>query len=229
MNPLISSSIKDDLIISWHDLVILGVLPADFPRVKINKISTLETAVNKLKEEFKDVVTDSLPPLPMKGRPMVIELDESKDIRPKKITTSKKLPLHWEKDANELVEQLLRDGIIERVADETTDWVSPGFFVPKANGKIRLVTDFTQLNKVIKRPVHPFPSAAEIVQRIPSDAKIFAKLDALQGYHQVPLDVNSRALTTFLLPMGKFRYKSCLLYTSPSPRDKRQSRMPSSA
>ena len=135
------------LIINWHYLVNLGVLPADFPKIKVNKISTLDSAVNELKEEFRDIVTDSLPHLPMKGRPMVIELDESKGIHPKKITTSKKLPLHWEKDENEVVDQLLRDGIIERVADETTDWISRGFFVPKTNGKIRLVTDFTQLKK----------------------------------------------------------------------------------
>ena len=30
-------------------------------------------------------------------------------------------------------------------------------------------------------------------------------------------------------PRSKVQYSSCLLYTSPSPRDKRQSRMPSSA
>ena len=70
-----------------------------------------------------------------------------------------------------------------------------------------MVTDFTQLNKYIKRPVHPFPSAADIVKQIPSGAKYFAKLDALQGYHQVLLHEQSRPLTTFLLPMGKFRYK----------------------
>ena len=28
---------------------------------------------------------------------------------------------------------------------------------------------------------------------------------------------------------GEIKFKTCLLYTSPSPRDKRQSRMPSSA
>ena len=39
---------------------------------------------------------------------------------------------------------------------------------------------------------------------------------------QTPKDnVDENAITTLL--------KSCLLYTSPSPRDKRQSRMPSSA
>ena len=70
-----------------------------------------------------------------------------------------------------------------------------------------MVTDFTQLNKFIKRPIHPFPIAADIVQRIPKGAKIFAKLDALQGYHQVPLAEDCRHLTTFLLPQGKFRYK----------------------
>ena len=32
-----------------------------------------------------------------------------------------------------------------------------------------------------------------------------------------------------LVAFGASRYRSCLLYTSPSPRDKRQSRMPSSA
>ena len=34
---------------------------------------------------------------------------------------------------------------------------------------------------------------------------------------------------TFHLPFDKVEYEPCLLYTSPSPRDKRQSRMPSSA
>ena len=44
----------------------------------------------------------------------------------------------------------------------------------------------------------------------------------------------SPALVVFLIDVGKgalavLLAKSCLLYTSPSPRDKRQSRMPSSA
>ena len=39
-------------------------------------------------------------------------------------------------------------------------------------------------------------------------------------------DENS-CFSSLLTPQGKFLY--CLLYTSPSPRDKRQSRMPSSA
>ena len=226
---LVSSSIKSDLILSWEDLVRLGVLPAEFPRLPTKqKVATISinpvpsknisptsnglsadflSKLEALKVEFKDILTDTLPPQPMKGQDMTIELDTSREIRPKKVHTCKKLPIHWEVEAQKLIDQLVSDGVIEKVTEETSDWVSPAFFVPKSGNKLRLVTDFTHLNKYVKRPVHPFPSATEIVQRIPKGAKFFAKLDALQGYHQVPLAPESRHLTTFLLPMGKFRYK----------------------
>ena len=50
-----------------------------------------------------------------------------------------------------------------------------------------------------------------------------------------PADFNDRVDELFLahqLPVAIYsycQYQDCLLYTSPSPRDKRQSRMPSSA
>ena len=58
----------------------------------------------------------------------------------------------------------------------------------KPNGKARLVTDFTQLNKFVDRPIHPFPSATEIVQSIDAGSKFFCTMDGLQGYFQVPLE-----------------------------------------
>ena len=143
----------------------------------------------------------------MKGTSMHIEIDTSKDPKPRKVTTTKKIPIHWQQQANELIASLIKDGIIEEVHDNTSDWISPAFFVPKNYGNIRQVTDFSYLNKFIKRPIHPFPSANDIMQNIPSDTKFFAKLDAIQGYHQVPLAEDCRHLTTFLLPMGKYRYK----------------------
>ena len=75
---------------------------------------------------------------------------------------------------------------------ETTEWCSPAFFVPKADGiKMRLVTDYTQLNKFVKRPIHPFPSTRDILQSIPKEAKIFAKLEAVHGCFQLALDEES--------------------------------------
>ena len=77
----------------------------------------------------------------------------------------------------------------------------------KGDGQsIRLVTDYTKLNSFVKRPVHPFPSVIDILQAIPSSAKVFAKFDAVTGYFQIPLDEASSELTTFLLPSGRYRY-----------------------
>ena len=219
MDLLVSSSIKQEIIICWHDLVALNVLPANFPRrqarvAKILPDNNYQTAQTKVEDtleslyrEYEDILTDELPPNPMHGEPMHIELDESKRIIPKKVENCRRVPVHWENEADRLIAQLVADDVIEEVHEDTTDWVSPAFFVPKDNGKLRLVTDFTRLNLYIKRPIHPFPSASDIMQRIPVGAQWFAKLDALQGYHQVPLAEESRHLTTFLIPQGKFRYK----------------------
>ena len=208
MHLLVSSSLKREIIICWHDLVAMDILPADFPS-RSNKIAQIKTedSLESLYTEYETILTDELPPQPMHGEPMRIELDQTKRINPKKVENCRKIPVHWEGEADRLIAQLISDDVIEEVHEDTTDWVSPAFFVPKDNGKLRLVTDFTRLNVYIKRPVHPFPSANDIMQGIPAGAKWFAKLDALQGYHQVPLAEDCRHLTTFLIPQGKFRYK----------------------
>ena len=54
--------------------------------------------------------------------------------------------------------------------------------------------------------MHLFPAVRDILQAIPTNAKIFAKLDAVQGYFQLALDEEVSHLTTFLLPQGRFRY-----------------------
>jgi len=215
INFIVTPAITNDMLISWHDLIKLKVIPADFPNPQEHKVrpckttktpSNLSIALEKIFSEFNDVLSDKLPNHPMNGQDMLIEIDSEANIKPKKVTTARPIPVHWQKEAKDMIAGLIKDGIIKEVHDETTDWVSPAFFVPKPNGKIRLVTDFSHLNKAIKRPVHPFPSAQDIVQDVPMGTKYFLKLDALQGYHQIPLAKKSQDLTTFLLPMGKYKY-----------------------
>ena len=88
-----------------------------------------------------------------------------------------------------------------------TEWCATAFFVPKADGKnVHLVTDYTKLNRYVKRPVHPFPSVKETVESIPAGTRCFAKMGAAHGYFQLALDDKSSKITTFLLPSGRFRY-----------------------
>ena len=74
------------------------------------------------------------------------------------------------------------------------------------DANVYMVTDYARLYKYVVRPVHPFPSVADIVQSIPASSTCFAKLDATHGYFQLPLDEEVSRLTTFLLPSGHYRY-----------------------
>ena len=88
INALISSDCKDEIFVSWHDLVALQVLPLNFPRAipsslpqqgqadaasahaRVAAMSTdHEEMFRRLKEEFSDVLSDELSPTPIKARP----------------------------------------------------------------------------------------------------------------------------------------------------------------
>ena len=125
---------------------------------------------------------------------------------PRTVTSAHRVPLHYEKEAEKMVNELIKKGVIVP-ANETTDWCSPAFFVPKGDKiRVRLVTDYTELKKHVKQPLHAFSSTKEILQAITKEAKVFAKLDTVHGYFQLGLDKESFKVTMFSLPQGKFRH-----------------------
>jgi hypothetical protein len=72
-----------------------------------------------------------------------------------------------------------------------------------------LVTDYAGprgLNSQILKPTQPFPLFHDIVQAIPPAARYFATSDCVHGYFQLALDDESRDLTTFMLPLGRWQY-----------------------
>ena len=66
-----------------------------------------------------------------------------------------------------------------------------------------------------------------------SESKSFSKPDQeftqFNNAHMVHVNVGGQRVIKITLKPGWKWSNDCLLYTSPSPRDKRQSRMPSSA
>ena len=220
IRAIVSTSIKEDILLGWRDMQRLNIISSDFPTPQGRSYQTCAVSHQEdqeelirrrdiIMEEFKDVFSDDLPTEPMKGPVMTIEFQENTKVKPKRVTTAREIPTHLQKDADIFINKLIKDKVIEPVPiEEDTEWISPAFFVPKEGGKagVRLVTDFSHLNRAIKRPIHPFPSANDIARRIGPHAKYFAKLDAVQGYHQIPLSADCRKLTTFLLPSGKYQY-----------------------
>ena len=100
--------------------------------------------------------------------PMQIHIKEG--ATPKKVTTAIRVPLRSDEcQAEKTVQELIKKGVIVP-ANETTDWCSPAFFVPKGDKiRVRLVTDYTELNKHVKRPIHPFSSCLLYTSPSPRD------------------------------------------------------------
>ena len=226
VDAIVTSDMHDEMLISWHDLMNLGILPPGWPDqqqpavpteantaasvVQVVTADELSHEFEKLKVKYKDVLGTTLSEAnnAMTGQPVVIPQFPNHRVRPLKRYTTKAVPIHMQDAARKLVKELQEAGIIVPVS-QPTEWCSPAHFVPKPNGKVRLVTDYTVLNKTINRPVHPFLSAKDLMLRIKPTSKVFAKVDAIHGYFQIPLAKQSSLLTTFLLDSGRYRYTAC--------------------
>ena len=62
------------------------------------------------------------------------------------------------------------------------------------------------VNKLLKRPAWPFYSSDGIRKQIKHFSKLFAAVDLLQGYHQVPLHEDRGDITTFIVAQRRFRF-----------------------
>ena len=175
--------------------------------VQCGKNSEYTNLKVKCFETYEDVFGNSLEGAcgKIKGPPMKIHLKDNVTIRPSKIMTARPVPIHMEEAARDTLNELIQAGAMIP-EPEPTDWVSPAHFVPKSDGRARLVCNYIKLNEYVKRPIHPFLSAKDLMQKIEPQAKVFAKFDAVHGYFQIPLDEESSKLTTVLLPSGRFRW-----------------------
>ena len=217
LSILVSSDLDEEMLLGISTLKDMDRIPQGFPNYILDrnielgtykccaaKLQDCQSLLERLFNKYNTTLSDDLNPKPMKGDRMRINLKA--DAVPKKVMSARRVPLRYEKEADKVIQDLI-DKLVIKPVKNTTDWCSPAFFVPKSdNIRMRLVTDYTHLNKYVKRPVHPFPCTKEVLQAIPSSAIYFAKLDAVHGYFQLALENSSSYITTFLLPQGKFRY-----------------------
>ena len=199
-SAVITPTINNEIIIGQQDLKGLGVIPKQFPApIFIVPESRYEAMREDLIQNNTSVLTDEVLEDSMNTGcvSMKIHLTPGEKM-PFRISTAGQIPLHWREKAEKIINKLITEKVIQR-QDDPTEWCAPGFFVTKKSGDLRLVIDYTWLNKYVKHPVHTFPSAQEILSGIDPNSKEFDKLDTTQGYHQVPLDEESSKLTTFLL------------------------------
>uniref|UniRef100_A0A0P4VNI8 Reverse transcriptase n=1 Tax=Scylla olivacea TaxID=85551 RepID=A0A0P4VNI8_SCYOL len=208
----------------------LQLVPQDFPRpaIRISALTapaSLKTSAHPLSppyelveenvgrlekwllEEFgRTVFATERTPLPeMRSPPHHIHLRPG--ACPHAVHVPATVPHHFYDEVRRQLDDDIARGIIEEVpAGEPTEWCARMVVVPKKNGKPRRTVDFQKLNQACLRETHHTRTPFDLISSVPKHTfKTVA--DAYSGYHQIPLDSESRKLTTFITPWGRFRYR----------------------
>ena len=105
IDAIVTSDLTDDILISWHDLVEIGMLPSDFPYSKVNQVEVVTNPEKEepdifesFKKEFNDVLGDTLNDASgkIKGTPMNIY--QKKNLL-RRYTTNQ-IPTHFQEAAD---------------------------------------------------------------------------------------------------------------------------------
>jgi hypothetical protein len=103
----------------------------------------------------------------------------------------------------EEVRKLLQVGFIEEVYHPV--WLANPVIVPKANGKLRMFIDYTNLNKACLKDPYPLPRIDQIVDST-SGCDLLSFIDAYSGFHQIKMARGDRKHTAFVIVDGLYCY-----------------------
>ena len=124
------------------------------------------------------------------------------DATPFCLYTPRRIPHPLLPKVKEKLQEMVQQEVISPVTTPT-DWCSGMVNAMKRNGDVRICVDLTPLNKAVKREIHPMASVDENLAKL-RGSTVFTKLDANSGFWQLPLDEESRLLTTFVTPFGRY-------------------------
>ena len=137
------------------------------------------------------------------------------DSQPHALFTPRRVPLPLRQKVTKELDQMEKEGVISKVTEPTT-WCAGMVVVPKKSGNVRICVDLKPLNKSVLREVHPLPTVDDTLAQL-AGARLFSKLDANSGFWQIPLSQESRLLTTFITPMGRYCFNKLPFGISSAP------------
>jgi hypothetical protein len=106
---------------------------------------------------------------------------------------------------SEEIKKLLDAGFIREVLHPW--WLANLVVIPKANGKLQMCIDYTNLNKACPKDPFPLPRIDQIVDST-FGCDLLCFLDAYSGFHQIPMSRKDEESTAFITVDGLFCYVS---------------------
>ena len=173
-------------------------LPALTALKLVQRVESTYSSLADVKEEFPDVFTG----LGNFGEPYTIKLKE--DAKPHALYTPRNVPIPLRGKVLDELNRMESLGVISKVSDPTP-WCAGMVVVPKKSGDVRICVDLKALNESVMRETHPIPKVDDTLAQL-SGAALFTKLDANSGFWQIPLSEESRLLTTFITPFGRYAF-----------------------
>lgn len=124
------------------------------------------------------------------------------------------VPHHQRAVFKKELDRLVEIGVLEPTG--RSEWIAGTFIIPKKDGRVRWISDFRGLNKVLRRKVYPLPRIGDILSRR-TGYKFLSKLDISMQYYTFEMDEESRDKCTIATPFGLYRYCRLPMGVSQSP------------
>lgn len=173
------------------------------PEVDLSHISSLK-AVSEIKSilnEFSDIMAKSKYDI---GKTSLVKHHINTGTHMPIKMAPRRISRAVQKEVEQQIEQLKNKGII---TEADGPWAFPIVVVRKKDGTIRLCVDYRSLNEITIKDAFPLPRIDDTLDSL-YGAKFFTCLDLASGYHQVPMDEESKDKTTFVTPFGDmYRYE----------------------
>ena len=147
-------------------------------------------------DEYADLFRATVSSTEAQVKPFSLKVDQEKWETRGNRSPPRRLDNTREAELRRQIDLLLRLGVIR---ESRAGFYSHAFVVPKPGKKWRLVLDFKSLNKVSEvESGWGIPNIQDIMRRLGSHRpKFFAVMDLTAGFHQTPIDEESRKFTAF--------------------------------
>ena len=147
------------------------------------------------------------------GKPYTIKLREG--VQPHALFTPRNFPIPLRPKVQKELERMERLKVISRVT-EPTPWCAGMVVVPKRSEDVFICVDLKPLIDGVLRETYPIPSVDDSLAQL-AGATVFSKVDANSGFWQIPFSEDSRLLTTFITPFGRFCFNKLPFGISSAP------------
>jgi hypothetical protein len=99
---------------------------------------------------------------------------------------------------------------------EGMEWAAPTFIIPKKDGRVRWISNFRELNKVLIHKPYPLPRIQDNFTRCPGYT-LFTNFDISMQYYTFKLDEEAKDLRMICTPFGLYRYNHLPMGVKQSP------------